>query len=596
MPINEMGEVKLMSNHRRLSAFSPVLFLSILVFTQILFNQTLIAQEITLNKAGFTEATMSIAGPNKIYIRGIRYGGNAYSLLLEAQDRQGAVWKAAALYNDEENVAPENLILDFVKISAVGSDKLRVSGIILEGQSYAATFQFSGETTMAVTDPLEQAPMPSGFTEKIGELKGMLVELERDRYEQEIDALENKNKVQQDRIAELREKLSSREEELAALKTEMEEEGERTAEERPDTTEEDDEAQIDSYKETISAQEKTINALREEKTGLEEVAKELAIKLEEYETEIEQLRRAYEESKQKTEDFDETEIEKIEEAQEDVHKTIEEIEDKNEALQWEIAILRFENAQKDALIKALREENRDREEQLKELSKDREKLLELNEELEQQVKKGVIPDPREYTVSPSLAEIKRNLNNVLLEGFSSFEPQLGNWKITDDEAFQLDGDQYFAKLVFEVEQYSRPTLFSFKARALGDGWVGVGMHIFATNKEKLKGYGFGKSVLVWMTRDPEYYESNDTRLQLYRSDNNIDMEQVLDAVVTEPMSRYQQLDIYYQPVEQYITIYINGEAKLAYKTWFEIDNGIEVALRSLGTGISFKDPVVRTTK
>jgi hypothetical protein len=583
-----------------------------LLFTQFVFNQTLSAQEISLDKAGFTDATMSIAGPDKIYIRGIRYGGNAYSLLLEAQDRQGAVWKAAALYNDEENVAPEKLILDFVKISAVGSDRLRVSGIILEGQSYAATFQFSGETSMAVTDPLEQAPMPEGFTEKIGELKGMLVELERDRYEQKIEELERENETQQNRISELREKLSSYEDELTALKTELAEERDRATEPEPEQAEPNEardedrdralaelaeaESQIESYKETISAQEKTINALREEKTGLEEVAKELAITLEEYETEIEQLRQAYEESKQKPEDFDETEIEKIEEVHGDVNKTIEEIEDKNEALQWEIAILRFENAQKDALIKALREENRDREEQLKELSKDREKLLELNEELEQQAKKGVVPDSREYKVSPSLTEIRRNLNNVLLEGFGSFEPQLGNWKITEDEAFQLDGDQYFAKLVFEVEQYSRPTLFSFKARALGDGWVGVGMHIFATNKEKLKGYGFGKSLLVWMTRDPEYYESNDTRLQLYRSDNNIDMEQVLDAVVMEPMTRYQQLDIYYQPVEQYITIYINGEAKLAYKTWFDIDNGIEVALRSLGTGISFKDPVVRTTK
>jgi hypothetical protein len=578
-----------MSNYRRFSALLPIFFLSILLFAQVVWNQTLLAEEITLTKAGFSDATITIAGPEKIYIRGIRYGENNYSILLEAQDQQGAVWKAAALYDDAENIAPENLILDFVKISALGADKLRVSGIILEGQSYAATFQFSGETTMAVTDPLEQAPMPAGFTETVGELKGMLIGLERDRYERKIEELEEKNSSQQKRITELREILSSYEDELETLKAQLERAD-------GDTGRSAAESQIESFKETISAQEKIIDDLREEKTGLEEVAKELAIKLEAYETELEQLRQAYEESKQKPERFDESEIETIEEAQEDLHKTIEEIEDKNEALRWEIAILRFENAQKDALIKALREENRDKEEQVKELSKDREKLRDLADELEQQIKKGVVPDAREYYVSPSLAEIKRNLATVMLEGFGRSEPQLGNWKITDNEAFQLDGNQYFAKLVFEVEQYTRPTLFSFKVRALGDGWVGVGMHIFATNKEKLKGYGFGKSLLVWMTRDPAYYESNDTRLQLYRSDNNIDMEQVLDAVVVEPMSRYQQLDIYYEPNKQYITIYINGEAKLAYRTWFDIDNGIEIALRSLGTGISFKDPIVRTTE
>jgi hypothetical protein len=89
--------------------------------------------------------------------------------------------------------------------------------------------------------------------------------------------------------------------------------------------------------------------------------------------------------------------------------------------------------------------------------------------------------------------------------------------------------------------------------------------------------------LVWLTRDREVYGTDTTHLQLYRSDDDINMGRVMDALVSEPLTDGVDVEVLYEPVRQYITIAVDGEEKIRYKTWFGVEEGVSIALRSLGT-------------
>lgn len=185
---------------------------------------------------------------------------------------------------------------------------------------------------------------------------------------------------------------------------------------------------------------------------------------------------------------------------------------------------------------------------------------------------------------------------TLITGFRHSVPQIGSWTVETDRAVQTDSEQYFAKLLLPIEQRTRPTRYSYDTRSTGSGWVGTGLHIFVTDTTGKKGYGLGNSLLVWLTRDPEYYGTTDTRLQLYRSDDAVQMEMVLDAIIEEPISDFLDMDIVYDPGNEYISVSVDGTEKIRYKTWFDIDSGLEIALRSLGGGAEFRDLTVSTTE
>jgi hypothetical protein len=186
------------------------------------------------------------------------------------------------------------------------------------------------------------------------------------------------------------------------------------------------------------------------------------------------------------------------------------------------------------------------------------------------------------------------LRTTLLDDLSSARVQLGDWRLSGRSAVQTDPDQYFAKLMLPAPQRTRPTLYSFSARALDEGWVGLGLHIFVEETGKT-GYGLGRSLLVWFTRDPDVYKNRLTYLQVYRSDDDVNMARVADALIEEPISGELDIEVLFEPENNYITIAVNGRDKLRYRTWFGIDEGTGVALRTLGRA-EFRNLSVRTTE
>lgn len=173
------------------------------------------------------------------------------------------------------------------------------------------------------------------------------------------------------------------------------------------------------------------------------------------------------------------------------------------------------------------------------------------------------------------------LTQRLLTGFSSGGPQIGDWDITPGGAVQRDSEQFFAKMTLPLEDSSAATLYEFAARTLDPGWVGLGMHIEVSNVE-LRGYGLGKSMLIWFTRDRDAYGHELTHLQIYRSDDDVNMERVADAVIPEVLSEFREIGILYEPTTRYITISVDGVDRLRFSTWFDLDTGTSIALRSLG--------------
>jgi hypothetical protein len=418
----------------------------------------LYAQPESISQADFSMSHLSIAGPDEIYIRGIIFEDSTYSAVVKTLDEEGSRWQITELYGEEENLAPANMFLDFVKVIPEGANRLTFSGIIVDGTSYETSFTIDDSGALLSDAPIRQAPMPEGvIEEKLGSFKDLILEAEKEKYEKII----------------------------ASLMRESEEKNE------------------------------TIDLLHEESSRQLE--------------------------------------------------------------------------QKEGLIASLSKENDTLTDNLAASEIERDELAEKLASIE-----AAPPEGKDDGNGSRIDDF--NYTKTLVEGFSQSVPQLGYWNVIGNTATQTDEDQYFAKLVLPIKQQTKPTLFTFKTRSRGFGWVGTGMHIFATDNHAFKGYGYGNSLLVWLTRDPDYYGSTDTRLQLYRSDNAVQMEMVLDAIIEEPLTEYLDVAILYEPEAEYITISVNGIEKLRYKTWFGINTGLEIALRSLGGYADFKDLKVKTAE
>jgi hypothetical protein len=170
---------------------------------------------------------------------------------------------------------------------------------------------------------------------------------------------------------------------------------------------------------------------------------------------------------------------------------------------------------------------------------------------------------------------------------------MGSWVIQGAGARQTDASQYFSRLELPLAQDGKPLLYSFRARATGTGWVGLGLHFFVEDVVKRRGYGEGKSLLIWFTRDQAARGVDTSYLQLYRSDNDVVMERMFDAAIGDSLVIWRKVDIVYDPVAEYLAVSVDGVLRIVYKTFFGRTSGATVALRTLGGGVEFADFSVR---
>ena len=182
---------------------------------------------------------------------------------------------------------------------------------------------------------------------------------------------------------------------------------------------------------------------------------------------------------------------------------------------------------------------------------------------------------------------------ILRSDLMDSSARMGTWVIQGAGARQTDASQYFSRLELPLAQDGKPLLYSFRARATGKGWVGLGLHFFVEDVVKRRGYGEGKSLLVWFTRDQAARGVDTTYLQLYRSDNDVVMERMFDAAIGDSLVVWRTVDIVYDPVAEYVAVSVDGVLRIVYKTFFGRTSGATMALRTLGGGVEFADFSVR---
>ncbi len=170
---------------------------------------------------------------------------------------------------------------------------------------------------------------------------------------------------------------------------------------------------------------------------------------------------------------------------------------------------------------------------------------------------------------------------TLLEGFSTAIPVVGRWRLSEETARQYDGKSLFAKLVVPLFQAAKPVRYSFSARSDGSGWVGFGLHIFVDQPAARWSYGSGKSLLVWFTSDPESYGDERTRLQLYRSENDIDMRLLRETIVPESIFKTNTVSIDMDPKMGTLIVLVNGKERLRCSGFKDIADGASMVFRAL---------------
>ncbi len=158
----------------------------------------------------------------------------------------------------------------------------------------------------------------------------------------------------------------------------------------------------------------------------------------------------------------------------------------------------------------------------------------------------------------------------------------GSWDVTTSSARQVDRNELFAKLELPLVQDGRPRLYRMLTRSLDPEWVGVGLHLTVDGVQLPTGYGHGRSLLVWLTRDPATYGNDDTYLEVYRSFDDINMDRIAQAHIPTSLADRHALEILIDPGAGYITLAVNGVEHLRYRLEDPIEAGFSLALRSLG--------------
>jgi len=186
---------------------------------------------------------------------------------------------------------------------------------------------------------------------------------------------------------------------------------------------------------------------------------------------------------------------------------------------------------------------------------------------------------------------------LLLEGFGNTTSFVGEWKVEGDKARQVDPEAFFAKLAAPLVQEKRVYTYSFtaKSNARGRGWVGVGIQLFTPSSYTMKGYGSAKSLCVWLTRDPAHYSENITRLQLYRSFDDWNMDLLSEVPVKESIYDDNSFVVTVDPDAGTVSVAMDGTQRLMEKNVLNLKKGLYVVFRSLDTA-EFSDFKVEVKK
>ena len=199
-----------------------------------------------------------------------------------------------------------------------------------------------------------------------------------------------------------------------------------------------------------------------------------------------------------------------------------------------------------------------------------------------------------YAPTVSLSRARAEMTQVVRPNLDAGEAHRGRWvSEAPDRIVQADPAARFAKLRIGYDQDSRPRLYRFIARALDEGWAGVGLHLSVEDVATPRGYGHGKSILIWLTRDAAEYGVDTTFLEVYVSSDDVNMNRVAQAAIDSQLSAPHAVEVLFDPGANIVTMAVNGVEYLRYRLTLPAESSVEVALRALGRG-EFRDLEIRS--
>ena len=216
------------------------------------------------------------------------------------------------------------------------------------------------------------------------------------------------------------------------------------------------------------------------------------------------------------------------------------------------------------------------------------------------------------------AELKRDdlLSSAdaasLVSGFGAGAslPGEGAWSATaSGTVVQTDADASHAK--FAVANVAQPevlTLYGLTARVGGGERVGYGLHFLASGTpDSGNTWNFGHSYLVWLTREPGFYDTEETQVQLYESLDDNRLVWRKSRNIERALTSELMLEALYDPDDcpetmgdaachGSIAVLVDGaeQFKVAVSDDIAGRAADTVALRTLGGTVEFTDLYVRS--
>ncbi|WP_455382220.1 hypothetical protein [Salinispira pacifica] len=615
--------------------FRRVLAAAVLIF--VCGAATLAAQETAdqpnLQAIDFSKATISQAGPESFYVRQVKIEGSEYSLFV-ARNSDGN-WAVTKIVPESDNVLPPNVMLDFASVTRVSSSSVVVDGIILDGKIYQGTLDVTGPGSTVVLSNLSPGSLTDRAVATADQFRQLLLSDETKRFQQELEAQRQELQARNDRLqsqidsltaerdnlqqqladaqstGSTDEQLTKRVNELLAANKALTDNNAKLLSQNQELLKKNQALQTENQNLMSSGEavgsdaalRDLVNRLQAGKADLDRANQQLAAQVDSLKSLVSGLQTQNASLLKQVGEL-QSELAGLKASfpaqygvtQEQFSQEADRLQSQLAALQSQISSVSrqigaggADAGRSDAAAGAPSPGATDSQlrTQIAQLQAENRQLKAQKADLEQNIRRQILEKGYIGLYRPLF-------NKLLYSGFHGGDPQLGSWQDRAGTLYQYDSRQYFAKYALPVPQVSRPTLYTMQLRAAGSGWVGVGLHIFASDVQSRKGYGMGRSLLVWLTRDRNYYKNDGTYLQLYRSDDDVNMGRVLDAKIAESISDYLTLEVLYEPDREYITIAVNGQEKVRYKTWFGVDSGVTVALRTLGAGASFRDFEVKT--
>jgi hypothetical protein len=209
------------------------------------------------------------------------------------------------------------------------------------------------------------------------------------------------------------------------------------------------------------------------------------------------------------------------------------------------------------------------------------KITQLEQQAQETTKPGrtITGPPQKQQVTVGGVTIPELPSRTVLSSIKSPSSTYGDWSASGSTARQTDETMLDAKYVMSLPQNQDEYLYTFTASSSDSAWTGHGLHFLGSGSEK-NGYGFGKSYLVWITRDANV-QTDKPFVQIYKSFNDTWMVQVasqqIDVSVTQPL----QVDTYVNTITGLIGVAVNGDVIMAWHDPDPITRGNSVAFRAL---------------